>query len=609
MHTYVSPDHLRFVLHEYLRAPERLAGFAYYEGYDAEAFDMALDAALQIGDQYLYPIYREMDRDKATCENGVVRTHPRLQAGIEALAEGGWISAHAPAGVDGQQMPLVLNNAGSLVFMSANANVAAYAFLTVGASNLILAYGSDALKRTYLPHMYSGRFQGTMALTEPQAGSSLSDITSAATPLGGGRYRITGQKIYISGGDHPGVENVVHLLLARVEGAAPGTKGISLFVVPKRRPGNGGDDDDAWVDNDVQTAGIYGKMGQRGYVAAHLMYGERGDCVGYLVGEEHQGLRYMFSMMNEARIGTGIMATGSASGAYYASLKYAKERPQGRHPSQKDATQPQVPIVEHADVRRMLLLQKSVVEGSVALLLEASLWADLHEQDPAGAGREAQLLLELLTPVIKTFPSEYGTLAVMNGMQVLGGAGYTDDFPLEQYYRDIRVNAIYEGTTGIHGLDLLGRKVLMHEGAALEALAARMQRDVAACAKTHPAEAQRVGQAAEKLSAVTQHLVGKLHAEGAEAFLADASLYLEQFGLVVVAWHWLRMGALAQRTLDGEGERGADRAGRLDEAFYRSNVATMRYFVEYELPKTRGLAARLLSERAVTLETEPALLV
>ena len=599
MFDYVSADHLRFLLHEYLRAPERIADFEAYDGYDAEAFDMALQAAIDISDQYLFPIYRVMDKEKATCENGVVWTHPKLQEGIDAMAEGGWISAAAPFEVGGQSMPMVLNNAGSLVFMAANANLAAYAFLTTGASNLILAYGSQELKDTYLPHMYSGRFQGTMALTEPQAGSSLSDITSVAKLQDDGTYKITGQKIYISGGDHAGVDNVVHLMLARIEGAAAGTRGISLFVVPKKRP----DGDGGWVPNDVLTAGIYGKMGQKGYVAAHLMYGENDGTVGYLVGEPHQGLKYMFSMMNEARIGTGIMATGSASGAYYASLKYAKERPQGRHPSQKDVSKPQVPIIEHADVRRMLLQQKSIVEGSMALLLEASLWADLSEKGgDTPEAKEAHLLLELLTPVIKTFPSEYGTIAVTQGMQVLGGAGYCDDFPLEQYYRDIRVNAIYEGTTGIHGMDLLGRKVLMENGAGLKALSERMESDIAACAKTFPDEAAAVAKAAGQLGATTGHLIGILKADGPEAFLADASLYLEQFGLVVIAWHWLRMAATAQTKLDG-GD------GRLSDTFYQSAVTTMRYFVEYELPKAGALNRRLNSTRRVTLEAEPALLV
>ena len=589
-HAYVSLPHLRFVLHEYLRAPERLAGVDDYEGYDAEAFDMVLDAAAQIGDQHLFPAYTIMDREKATCENGVVWTHPVLAEGLRAMAEGGWMSTTAPPEVDGQGMPTVLNNAASLIFMAANGNIAAYAHLTVGASNLILHYASDALKATYLPPMYDGRFQGTMALTEPQAGSSLSDITSTARRLDDGSYAITGQKIYISGGDHAAVENVVHLLLARIDGAPAGTRGISLFVVPKRRP-----DGDGWVDNDVLTAGIYGKMGQKGYVAAHLMFGENEDCRGYLVGEPHQGLRYMFSMMNEARIGTGIMATGSASGAYYASLKYARERPQGRHPSQKDVSLPQVTIIEHADVRRMLLQQKSVVEGSIALLLEASLWADLAERGEGDAKREAHLLLELLTPVIKTFPSEYGTAAVQNAMQVLGGAGYCNDFPVEQYYRDIRVNAIYEGTTGIHGMDLLGRKVLMEKGAALQLLAQHITKTVAACAKTFPTESAALGGAATKLGEITQHLGGVFRERGAEAYLADATLYLDYFGLVVIAWHWLRMGAAAQTRLDaGDGAQSED--------FYRGKLDAMRYFFEYELVKTRGLAPRLLSDRAITLE-------
>ncbi len=596
MHDYLSTDHLKFLLHEHLRAPERLANIEVYADFDAEAFDMVVDAAEQIGDTHLYPHYTVMDREKATCESGVVWTHPVLKDGLTAMAEGGWMSSMAPVERGGQQMPTVLNNAGSLIFMAANANIAAYAHLTVGASNLILHFGSEELKERYLPSMYDGQFQGTMALTEPQAGSSLSDITATATPLGDGTYAIRGQKIYISGGDHAAADNVVHLLLARIEGAAVGTRGISLFVVPKHRP-----EGEGYVPNDVLTAGIYGKMGQKGYVAAHLMYGENDNTVGYLVGEPHQGLKYMFSMMNEARIGTGIMATGSASAAYYAALKYAKERPQGRHPSSKDPSQPQVNIIEHADVRRMLLMQKAVVEGSAALMLEASLWSDLAERGSGDAQREAQLLLELLTPIIKTFPSEYGTQAVMNAMQVLGGAGYCNDFPIEQYYRDIRVNAIYEGTTGIHGMDLLGRKVLMEEGAALKALATQMGKDIEASAKTFPDEAQALGAAAHQLEKITRHLGKVYQQQGPEAYLADATLYLDYFGLVVIAWHWLRMAQTATAQVES-GE------GRFGESFYEGKVATMSYFFEYELPKTHGLAARLFSTKPVTLALDPALI-
>ncbi len=600
MHTYVSTDHLRFLLHEYLKAPAQIENYEKFEGYDAEAFDMSIDAAEQIGNQHLYPAYRIMDQEKATCENGVVWTHPLLAEGLKAMTEGGWLSSTAPAEMGGSQMPLVLHNTASLIFMGANANIAAYAFLTVGAANLILAYGSDELKALYLPEMYSGRFQGTMALTEPQAGSSLTDITASATPIGDGQYKITGQKIYISGGDHASVDNVVHLMLARVDGAPAGTKGISLFVVPKHRP-KGKTASEGWEPNDVITAGIYGKMGQKGYVAAHLMYGENENTIGYLVGEEHRGLSYMFSMMNEARIGTGIMATGCASGAYYASLKYAFERPQGRHPSQKDPNQPQIPIVEHADVRRMLLLQKAVVEGSQALLLEASLWEDIALNDSSDAAKQSHLMLELLTPIIKTFPSEYGTMAVMNGMQVLGGAGYCNDFPLEQYYRDIRVNAIYEGTTGIHGMDLMGRKILMGKGDVLKALSARMQADIEACAKTFPDEANALGASAVALAKTTTKLMGILQKDGPEAYLADASLYLEYFGLVVISWHWLRMANVASEKLAN--------GGKLSKKFYESNILTMQYFIEYELPKTRGLHARLNSDKRVTLDASPELLV
>ena len=436
--TYISLRNLRFVLHEVLdlstvRSSERFAGF------DREAIDLSLDAAGQLADRYLYPAYREMDRDKAYFSDGEVHVLPAVGEGMRALGEAGWLSAAWGFEHEGQQMPLTVNNAGSLIFQAANGNLAAYGFLTTGAANLIREFGSEELKQTYLPQMAAGRWQGTMALTEPQAGSSLSDISTSYELLDDGSYRIHGQKIYISGGDHTGVDNVVHLLLARQQDGPAGMKGVSLFVVPKYLPGP-----DGLTDNHVTTAGIYGKMGQKGYVAAHLMFGEQGVTKGYLVGGEFRGLQNMFLMMNEARIGTGMMAAGSASAAYYASLQYAKERPQGRHPDNKDVNTPQVTIIEHADVRRMLLFQKSVVEGSIMLLLQCSLYEDHYR---IAENDRDRLLLELLTPIAKSFPSEYGNEAVSLGMQVLGGAGYTDDFPLEQIFRDIRVNSIYEGTT------------------------------------------------------------------------------------------------------------------------------------------------------------------
>ena len=592
MAQYIDLRTLKFLLHD-VHGTETLQAIPYFQDYDAEAYDMSLDAAKALSDAHLYPIYREMDQNKAYYEDGVVRVHPKLKSAIDALGEGGWLSAPYPYEDNGQQMPLFLKSAVALIFYAANGNAASYAFLTEGAANLIRNFGAEELKRTYMDRMFSGEWQGTMALTEPQAGSSLSDITTTAVPQPDGSYKITGQKIYISGGDYESATNVVHLTLARIEGSAAGTKGISLFVVPKYRV-----DGNELVDNDVTTAGIYGKMGQKGYVAAHLMMGERlGGATGYLVGQAHRGLKYMFQMMNEARIGTGLMAAGTACAAYYASLQYAKERPQGRHPSNKDVNHPQVLIIEHADVKRMLLYQKSIVEGSFSLLLYCSKLADIAEQSTdAKVKEEAHLKLELLTPVAKSFPAEFGTLAVSTGMQVLGGAGYTDDFPLEQYYRDIRVNAIYEGTTTIHGMDILGRKVMLGGGKALQLLGAEIQQTITTALGMPrlEAHAKALGKTAQQLQETTMHLMGLAQSERPEVFLADATLYLEFFGIVTVAWQWLTMGIAAVKTGETDPKEVA--------SFYAGKLTAMDYYFEYELVKTIGLRKRLLSERRVTLE-------
>ncbi len=591
--SYISQRQLRFLLYEVLDAPA-LNRLPYFQDYDREAFDMVLDAAGQLADQYLFPFYREMDKAKARYDNGAVRVHASLQPALRALAEGGWISAPFPYEAGGQQMPFSLLNAGLLTFYAANANTAGHAFLTQGAANLIRTFGAASLQEQYLPHMLSGVWQGTMALTEPQAGSSLSDVMTSADPDPAGYYRINGQKIFISGGEHEAVDNVVHLLLARIKGAPAGTKGISLFVVPKYRPENG-----ALVSNNVHCAGIYGKMGQRGYVAAHLMYGEQGECRGYLVGQPHHGLAYMFQMMNEARIGTGLMATGAASGAYHASLRYAQERPQGRPPSNKDVSLPQIPIIEHADVRRMLLFQKAVVEGSMSLLMYCSQLADIAHYGQGKEQQEAKLLLEMLTPIAKSYPAEMGTQSVSTGMQVLGGAGYTDDFPLEQYYRDIRVNAIYEGTTGIHGLDLLGRKVFMEKGAGVQLLQQNI-RNTMIQALDRPdlmPMGQRLSDALHNWLRITGHLTQLAQKAAAEVFLADATLYLEYTALLVQGWQWLRMALVAEK---------AKPEGQADKDFYQGKLRTCRYYFEYELPKYHALHTRLLSDERLTLEMDTA---
>ncbi len=588
---YISHRNLRFLLHEVLKASD-LKRFEYYQDYDQEAFDMALDAAKQIADNVIFPYNKDMDRFKVTVPDGrTVHVHPQLKNIIQAIADGGWISANAPYEQGGSQMPITLANCGLATFYAASIN-ACYPFLTAGAANLIATYGSEELKQNYLPNMYSGAWQGTMALTEPQAGSSLSDvIASAEATEKEGVYKIKGQKIYISGGDHDAVDNVVHLLLARLKGAPAGTKGISLFVVPKYRLDGS--------DNDVTTAGVYGKMGQKNYVAAHLMYGEADNCEGYIVGQAHQGLPYMFQMMNEARIGTGLVAFANASAAYYASLKYANERPQGRHPSNKDATQPQILIIEHAEVRRMLLLQKAIVEGGISLLLECSYLADVAHAAEGEEKENAHLLLELLTPMAKTYPSEMGIISVKTAMQSLGGAGYCDDFPIEQYYREIPINTIYEGTTTIHGMDILGRKIMMKNGKAIELFGNELMKvigEASTIANLAPM-AQKLGLSAQKLKECTQHLIGLAKTETPEVFLADATLYLEYFGYVTIGWQWLKQAVAAQKALTtAEGESELN--------FYNGKVATADFYFEYELPKTRPLHEKLMSSNRVTMTVD-----
>jgi len=596
---YISTRNLRFVLNEVLDL-RKIRSFAAHEAFDNDATEMTLDAAKQLADQHLFPYYREMDKNKAYYKDGEVHVLPEVGESMRHLGGGGWISAMWDYDQGGQQMPSVIGNAAGLIFQAANGNMAAYSFLTTGAANLIRNFGTDELKTTYLEKMAAGEWQGTMALTEPQAGSSLSDITTYYEENGDGSYGIKGQKIYISGGDHNATENVVHLLLARKKGGVKGMKGVSLFVVPKYLP-----DADGLVDNHVTTAGIYGKMGQKGYVAAHLMYGEQGATKGYLVGEEFRGLNCMFQMMNEARIGTGIMAAGSASAAYYASLQYAKERPQGRHPGNKDVNAPQVIIAEHADVRRMLLFQKAVVEGSIDLLLQCSLYEDLSKisQDPVEKER-AHLLTELLTPIAKSFPSEYGNESVSTGMQVLGGAGYCDDFPLEQIFRDIRVNSIYEGTTTIHGLDLLGRKVLMKDGKAVQYLTEEIQQTIvpAMANESTRAMAENLAQSLDSVQQVMGHLLGLATTEDPKVFLADATIFLDYFSLHVIGWLWVREALAAAKALPS-----AD--GVNEENFYKSKIATARFYFNYMFTKTSMHKRTLLSEERVTLETGAELLV
>ena len=593
---FISLRNLQFLLYEQLDAAA-LTKYPYFADHGKETFAMVLETAMRMGRGMLFPVLGEMDKKPPEFRDGKVFVHPVVAQIMKACGEGGWLGAQAPYELGGQQIPTTIMTAFRGIFAAANYSAYAYPFLTAGAAHLILSFGAKELVDTYVPKMFAGAWQGTMALTEPQAGSSLTDLATTAIPTAEGFYKIKGQKIFISCADYESTENVVNLLLARIEGAPPGVKGISLFVVPKKRPdGRGG-----LAGNDVSCIGIYHKLGYRGAPITQLVFGDNDDCRGRLVGEPHKGLRYMFQMMNEARVEVGMGAAAIASAAYYASLEYARQRPQGRPVTGKDPLAPQIPIIGHADVKRMLLFQRAVVEGSLALIFQCSHYVDLALVTESEEKEKYELLLDLLTPVAKSYPSEMGILSVSQGLQCLGGYGYCDEFPLEQYYRDVRIHAIHEGTTGMQGMDLLGRKAVMKNGKALFLYLSELEKAVAAgralpeCAPC----AETLAGAAEILKEVTASLTGLAMKGEIELFLADATLYLELFGIVAIGWQWLLQAVTAAKAL-GAGP------GAADAGFYRGKIHTCRYFFAYELPKVPGLAARLKeSGDGITVQMKP----
>ena len=497
--------------------------------------------------------------------------------------------------VGGWQLPTAVAGAGLAWFHAANVGTAAYVLLSVANANLLCTYGTpDQIDRFVKPTL-AGRFTGTMCLSEPQAGSSLADITTRAEPQADGSYRLFGSKMWISGGEHELSENIVHLVLARIAGAPPGTRGISLFIVPKflvEADGSLGE------RNDVTLAGLNHKMGYRGTVNTALNFGEgrheplgAPGAVGYLVGAPNRGLACMFHMMNEARLGVGLGAIALGYTGYLKSVRYARERPQGRPLTAKDPAAPQVPIIEHADVRRMLLAQKSYVEGALALALYCARLVDVQASpDSAEEAESARLLLDILTPVAKSWPSQWCLEANSLAIQVHGGYGYTREYDVEQHYRDNRLNPIHEGTHGIQSLDLLGRKVVAQDGAGVAALTAVIAATVA--------EARAAGGEASDMAAALdgawQRLVsvtGAMFAAGdIDAAMANSAVYLEAFGHIVIAWIWL------EQVLAAEGRTGE---------FYDGKRQAARYFFRYELPRTGPQLDLLESLDRTTLEMRP----
>ena len=593
----LSRRDLEFILYELLEVGS-LCSRARYADHTRETFDAALDTCERMATELFEPHYRKSDQNEPRVyidDDGSerVRIIPEVKQALDAFCQAGLMAAGQDYDLGGMQLPAAVNAACFAWFKGANVSTAGYPFLTIGNANLLLAHGTREQIDTYVRPMMEGRFFGTMCLSEPQAGSSLADIKTRAEPQPDGNYRLFGNKMWISAGEHDLSQNIVHLVLAKIPGSPPGVKGISLFIVPKKLVNADGS---LGERNDVVLAGLNHKMGYRGTTNTLLNFGEgkfkpggTAGAVGYLVGEPNRGLACMFHMMNEARIGVGMGAVLLGYTGYLHALDYARNRPQGRPPRAKDPASPQVPIIEHADVRRMLLAQKSYVEGGLALCLYCARLVDEQKTGDSEAARfDARLLLDILTPIAKSWPSQWCLEANNLAIQVHGGYGYTRDYKVEQFYRDNRLNPIHEGTHGIQALDLLGRKVGMEHGRAFELLLAHLGETAAAARAGASALlrecAEALQAAALEAGATTRQL---LSAREPDLMLANASAYLEMPGHVVIAWIWLRQAQVAQRALENAPATDAD--------FYQGKLQACRYFFRYELPKTAAQHALLRS--------------
>jgi len=577
----MSERDIEFLLYE-LFDSESLINRERYQDHDRQTFSQVIETAKTLATKHFLPIRQLLDTNQPTFDGNKVHLPKELQAAFDAVVESGLPSSTADYEFSGMQLPPIIACIANAYLTIAGGTGMGYSALTSANANLLQAHGSDELIETWVRPMRSGRFTGTMAMTEPGAGSGLADLTTSAVKDSDGNYRITGNKIFISGGDHNLTENIVHLVLARVKGAAKGIKGISLFVVPKflvDQDGNIG------ASNDVALAGLFHKMGGRAQTSTALSFGENGGSIGYLVGEENNGLKYMFHMMNEARIMIGNSAAVIGIAGYQYSLDYAKERPQGRLPSCKEPQSPMVNIIEHGDIRRMLLAQKAYSEGALSLVLYgAQLADDSHTANSSEAQQQAQLLLDFLTPIIKTWPSEYGPKANDLAIQVLGGHGYINEHPVEMFYRDNRLNPIHEGTTGIQSLDLMARKLVINQQAGYLATLAEIEKTIALAHQQPELEvyATELAQALTTLTDTSNAVLQAMAQQGVDLVLSNSVKYIELFGHVVIAWMWLRQGIVANTALN---QTSDNELHQDDQNFYRGKLQALQYFYRFELPQ------------------------
>ena len=567
---------VEFLLYEVFNVDE-LVKNERYSHHDRETFVAVLELARDFAEQKFYPLAKPLDHNEPYLKDNKVVTIPELKNILDEYRELGFQKMSAEIALGGMQLPFVIAQAAGAFLAAANVSAIAYSFLTTAAANLLSKYGAISLKDRFLGPMIEGRFFGTMNLSEPQAGSSLADIKVVAKPTKSEHYLISGTKMWISGGEHELSENIVHMVLARLEGAPSGIAGISLFLVPKYREDSEGN---FTKQNDIQVVGLNHKMGWHGTTNTVLNYGENSDCHGYLIGEPNKGLLYMFHMMNEARIGVGMHATALGYTGYLHSLSYAKERIQGRRLGAPKSESNQVSIIEHPDIKRLLMMQKLAVEGSLALTLFCAFLYDRYLVETNESSKEEiNLLLELLTPVAKSWPSEFCLEANKHAIQVLGGYGYTKDFPLERFYRDNRLNPIHEGTHGIQALDLIGRKIFANEGKSFIYLLTLIKETISKAKKD--AELKIFGDQLDasimQLESVVESI--KLKRKNSSDYLAlsSAGIFLDAFGLILIGWMWLKQGIIVFEKLRVEDTN----------PFYLGKKSTIKFYFNHDLPKAR----------------------
>jgi len=614
---YVDERDIKFTLFEYLEV-EKLLEFDLYKDFSKEDFEMVISEAAKFVKGELAPINQLGDEVGAKFEDGKVIMPDEFKAAYEKYVEAGWLGISSDPEFGGQGFPMVIGAATGEMVVGSNVSFSMSPGLTRGAAALIEEFGTDEMKQLYVPRMLSGEWAGTMVLTEPQAGSAVGDLTTTAKPTGNpGEYYIVGSKNFITFGDHDLTPNIIHPVLARIEGAPKGIKGISLFLVPKYRVNPDGS---LGEFNDVTCSGIEHKMGIHASPTCTLNFGDNGNCIGYLIGEENKGIKYMFKLMNEARIGVGLQGQALASAAYQLALRYAHERIQGVEITEmKNVDAPRVPIVKHPDVRRMLLYQKAYAEGLRALLYKAAFFGDLIAVNKtAGNEEEAekyQDLIDLFTPICKAYSSDYAFRCIELAIQVYGGYGYCSEYGVEQYLRDTKIASIYEGTNGIQALDLLGRKIAIKGGMLFMRYMTDLNGFVDANGE-HPALAKEIGVLAKgrDVLAETTMSFGQMSMSGNMIYpVLCASPYLDLFGHILVSHLLLEQAVVAHKKLEELfSAKGAstDEAKRnlikehADARFYSGKVESAKFFVHYVLPHAFAIAETIKSENTSALDIE-----